>query len=144
MGRSKKKIQLSKAEEEKLGKLVKKGKHSVRKIKRALILLMLQKGKKHSEIAEAVGVSLATVYNINDRFVKVRLDALEDKPRPGFPRKVTEEVEYVVGRIACSQIPAGKVRWTVALIKDKIVELGYELNNESVRQILKKAGIRLC
>jgi putative transposase len=143
MGKLKEKIQLSSSEEKELKTLVSKGKHSVRKIKRAQILLKLQEGRSHLETAEAVGASLATVYNIHDRYLAGKLQALEDKPRPGQPRKVTPEVEAAVTRIACSEAPEGKARWTVSLINEKIVKLGYELNDESVRLILKKANLSL-
>jgi transposase len=143
MGKLKEKLQLSESEIATLKFLVSKGKHAVRKIKRAQILLKLNEGKKHLAIAEAVGVSLATVYNIHDRYLAGRLAALEEKARPGQPRKVTAELEAAVTRIACSQAPEGKARWTVSLIHEKIVALGYQLNDESVRLILKKAGLSL-
>jgi transposase len=143
MGKLKEKLQLSESEIATLKFLVRKGKHAVRKVKRAQILLKLNEGKKHLAVAEAVGVSLATVYNIHDRYLAGRLAALEEKARPGQPRKVTAAVEAAVTRIACSQAPEGKARWTVSLIHEKIVALGYELNDESVRLILKKAGLSL-
>jgi putative transposase len=143
MGNLKEKLQLSESEVATLKFLVSKGKHAVRKVKRAQILLKLNEGKKHLDIAEAVGVSLATVYNIHDRYLAGRLEALEEKARPGQPRKVTAELEAAVTRIACSQAPEGKARWTVSLIHEKIVALGYQLNDESVRLILKKAGLSL-
>jgi putative transposase len=141
MGKLKEKIELSSAEEAELKRLVSKGKHAVRKVKRAQILLRLHEGHKHVDIAEAVGVSLATVYNIHDRYLATRLNAVEEKPRPGQPRKVTPEVEAAVTRIACSQVPGGHSRWTVSLINERVVKLGYELNDETVRLVLKKAGL---
>lgn len=143
MGKLKESIQLNRAEIAELKSLVNKGRHPVRKVKRAQILLKLHDGKKHVDIAEAVGVSLATVYNIHDRYLAGKLNALEEKARPGQPRKVTPEVEAAVTRIACSEAPEGKARWTVSLINEKIVKLGYELNDESVRLILKKVNLSL-
>jgi transposase len=118
--------------------LLRKGKQSVRQLKRAQILLQLHSGKQPVVIAEAVGVSLATVYNVHGRYLQEKLGALQEKPRPGQPRKVTPEVEAAVTRIACSQAPEGRSRWTVSLINERIVELGYQVDDESVRQILKK------
>lgn len=140
MGKRLEKVALSAAETAALEKLISKGKHAARKVKRAQILLHLDKGKQPEAIAEAVGVCLATVYNVHGRYLESGLDALEEKPRPGQPRKVTPEVEAAVTRIACSQAPEGAGRWTVSLINERMVELGYELHDESVRQILKKAG----
>lgn len=140
MGKRLDKVVLSAAETAALEKLLSKGKHAARKVKRAQILLRLDKGKQPEAIAEAVGVCLATVYNLHGRFLQERLGALEEQPRPGQPRKVTPEVEAAVTRIACSQAPEGHARWSVSLINERVVELGYELHDESIRRILKKAG----
>jgi putative transposase len=143
MSKLKEKIQLSAAETTALKLLVSKGKHPVRKVKRAQILLKLHEGQSPIAIAEAVGISLATVYNMHDRYLAGKLNALDEKARTGQPRKVTPQVEAAVTRIACSQAPEGKARWTVSLINKRIVKLGYELNDETVRIILKKAGLSL-
>ena len=86
---------------------------------------------------------MATVYNTHHSYVKGQLNALEEKPRPGQPRKVTPEVEAAVTSIACSEAPEGTSRWTVALINEKIIEMGYQVHDESVRLILKKAALSL-
>jgi putative transposase len=140
MSKRKDKIELSETESEELQNILSKGKHSVRKVKRAQILLKLHQGKLAQDIAEAIGVCLATVYNVHDRYIAGKLAALEEQPRPGQPRKVTPEVEAAVTHIACSEAPEGKSRWTVSLINERIVQLGYKLNDESVRLILKKVS----
>jgi transposase len=140
MGKRLDKVELSNEELMALEVLVRKGQHSVRKIKRAQILLHLHKGKPSALISEAVGVSLATVYNVHGHYLQAKLAALEEKFRPGQPRKVTPEVEAAVTRLACSQAPEGHARWTVSLINEHIVQLGYQVHDESVRLILKKAS----
>lgn len=140
MGKRLDKVRLTTSERAALEALVSKGKHSARKIKRAQILLHLDKGKQPGAIAEAVGVSLATVYNVHGHYLRDGLDALQERPRPGQPRKVTPEVEAAVTRIACSQAPAGHCRWTVSLINERVVQLGYRVHEESVRLVLKKAS----
>jgi putative transposase len=143
MGKRLSKVELSTSERAALESLVSKGKHSVRKIKRAQILLHLDKRKQHKDIAEAVGVSLATVYNVHGRYLHNHLEALAERPRPGQPRKVTSEVEAAVTSIACSQAPQGHSRWTVSLINERIVQLGYDVHDESVRLVLKKVNSSL-
>ncbi|WP_187263592.1 helix-turn-helix domain-containing protein [Pontibacter beigongshangensis] len=140
MGKRLDKVALSAAEKALLKKLLSKGKHAARQVKRAQVLLHLDKGRPAGAIAQAVGVSVATVYNVHGRYLTHRLGALEERPRPGQPRKVTPEVEAAVTRIACSQAPEGHARWTVWLINERIVRLGHELHDESVRLILKKAS----
>jgi putative transposase len=140
MSKLKEKVRLNESEKRELKSLVTKGKHSARKILRAQILLNLDQGKKHLEIAELLGVCLATVYNVHSRYLQEKLTALDDKPRSGQPRKVTPEVEALVTRIACSQAPDGRDRWTISLIHDRVVKAGFDLADESVRGILKKAN----
>lgn len=141
MGKRLDKVALSVEETATLEGLVSKGKHAVRQVKRAQILLQLNKGKPPAAIAEVVGVSLATVYNVHGRYLESKLAVLQEKFRPGPPRKVTPEVEAAVTRIACSQAPEGRRRWTVCLINERIVQLGYQVHDESVRLVLKKASL---
>ena len=132
-------VKLSSVEQAELKALVSKGKHSVRRVKRGRILLESFAGKKPEVIAQEVGVSLATVYNIHKRYEQQGLQAaLAEKPRSGQPRKVTPAVEAAVTQIACSAAPEGRTRWTIRLINERLVSLGYELEDESVRLILKK------
>jgi transposase len=135
------KVVLSQQEQNELEQLLRKGKHSVRKVKRARVLLELAKGEKPAQVALLAGVSQATVYNLHNRYLAGKLAAaLEEKPRSGQPRKVTQRVEAQVSRIACSQAPEGRSRWTVNLINKQLVELGYQVDDESVRLVLKKVN----
>lgn len=132
-------VKLSSVEQAALKALVSKGKHSVRRVKRGRVLLESFAGKKPEVIAQEAGVSVATVYNIHKRYEQQGLQAaLAEKPRSGQPRKVTPAVEAAVTQIACSAAPEGRARWTVRLINEKLITLGYELEDESVRLILKK------
>lgn len=42
------------------------------------------------------------------------------------PRKLNERLEAQITSIACSTVPEGSARWTLRLINDKLVELGFE------------------
>lgn len=138
------KVVLSEQEQNELEQLLRKGKQSVRKVKRARVLLELAKGEKPVQVALLAGVSQATVYNLHNRYLAGKLAlALEEKPRSGQPRKVTPRVEAEVTRIACSQAPEGTSRWTARLINKQLVELGYQVDDESVRLVLKKASLSL-
>ncbi len=70
---------------------------------------------------------------------------MEECPRSGQPPIVTERLEAQITSIACSDSPAGSARWTLSLLNEKIVELNYveTISNESIRQVLKKAGLDL-
>ncbi len=59
---------------------------------------------------------------------------------PGQKRKLDERAEAHIVAIACSDPPEGHTHWTLKLLADKAVELGYveSIARETVRQSLKK------
>ena len=125
-----------------LTQLVTKGKESVRKINRARILLLSHQQQSPTQISTLLGLSIATVYNVRNRYTQVHLaGALTEKARPGQPRKVTQEVEARITQLACSAAPDGRTRWTISLLNQHLVELDVRIDDESVRLVLKKAGL---
>jgi hypothetical protein len=58
---------------------------------RARIVLRCAEGKTHLLIAEELAVSNVTVGKWRQRFVEKRLEGLQDEPRPGQPRKISDE-----------------------------------------------------
>lgn len=139
-------IALSKSDKAYLKEYVSKGNHSARAIKRANILLLLHEGDSPTEAADRAGVSLATVYNVKNRYRKQTREVskvIEDQPRPGQPPKITPQVEAHITALACSKAPEGRREWTLRLLADKVVELGYvdELSHEAVRKCLKKVAL---
>ena len=77
-------VDLSQCEQAQLAALMSGGKHAVRKVKRAQILLAADADASDAEIAARVGVGGSTVYRTKRRFVEGNLDfALAEAPRPG-------------------------------------------------------------
>src|ERR1700757_2721038 len=59
-----------------------------------------------------------------NRFVAGNLDrALTEEPRPGAERKLTGKEEALLVATACAKPPAGRRRWTLALLADAMVKL---------------------
>lgn len=130
-----------------LERFVTHGKQSARAITRARILLLTQDGRPVTEIAQTLGVSRGTIYNVYKRYTQRKartplLEVLQEAPRSGRPLKLDTAVEAKVTMIACSEPPAGRARWTLYLIADKLVRLGVtdSISHESVRQMLKKTA----
>jgi putative transposase len=89
----------------------------------------------------ALGVSARTVASTRQRYVEEGLEgALNEKPRSGKPLKLTGRDEAKLALIACSEPPEGRVRWSIRLLTDKLIELDIvdSISRESVRQYLKK------
>lgn len=132
---------LSDADQDALTQLVTKGRDSARKLNRARALQFSHQGHKPEQIRMLLEISVATVYNLRQRYRQEGLErALTEKGRSGQPRKVTSQVEAEITAIAGSQAPDGSVRWTVSLINERLVKLDIHIHEESVRLALKKAN----
>lgn len=124
-----------------LQQMLTKGKHPVRSLKRAQVLLALHQSKTPSAVAQLVGVSPAMVYTIRNRYGAEGLAvALSEKPRPGQPSKFDKAAQAHLTALACSQAPDGRSRWTLRLLADRLVELRLveSISHQAVGEQLKK------
>ncbi len=113
--------------------------------KRAQILLAADEPNRmgDAELAKAVGVSKATVYNVRSRYLALGIEAtVHRKARKdkGVPEKVDGRVEAHIVALACSATPNEEPVWTLTMLADKLVELELveSISREKVRQVLKK------
>src|SRR5215212_2114055 len=131
-------VTLSVDEREHLEQLLRSGQPATRKVTRARILLKAAEGGDDHAIADALTVGRATVERLRQRFVEEGLGALEERPRPGAAPKLDEKAEARLIAEACSAAPAGRQRWTLALLADRVVALdlaeaySYERDRKSV------------
>jgi predicted XRE-type DNA-binding protein len=146
------KIELDSQTRKELKKFTTSGKHSVRLVNRAKIILELdeadeRKPMTQAGIAEKIGVTRQTVNDAKQTFLHVKDTAtfLQRKKRatPPVQPKITGEVEAHIIALACSPIPEGHARWGVRLIADQCVELGYidSISFKSVQRVLKKHNL---
>jgi transposase len=134
---------LTEEEREQAREIIKKGRHAARKVTRAHILLMAADDAPDEEIAAALHVGTATVHRIRQRFVEGGLgNAVNERPRPGVPRKLSGKQEAFLVALACTDAPSGRTCWTMQLLADKMVDLGQvdRLSDETVRRTLKKTN----
>jgi transposase len=133
-------VDLTAEERTALEQLLVRGKSSARKLTRARILLQADEGLTDEEITAALDVSIATVERTRQRFVEANLEALDELPRPGGQRKLSGKQEAHLIAVACTPAPSGQARWTLQLLADQVVELGFadSIARETVRQVLKK------
>jgi transposase len=138
-------VTLTQYERNELGALLSGGKHPVRKLKRAQILLAADQGVSDDEIATSVGVGGSTVYRTKQHFVEGSLErALNEKPRPGARRKLAGKEEALLVATACSNPPPGRARWTLELLADQMVKLTphESLSRETVRRRLAENDLK--
>lgn len=141
MPRKRQIIELSKSEQSSLTKILTKKETSAREQTRARVLDLLARQEHPETIANLLKVGIATVYNIQKRFLDEGLAAaLSDKPRTGKPPVIKPEEKAKITALACSDAPAGYARWTLRLLADKAVEMGYidSISHMEVGRILKK------
>lgn len=146
------KVTLTTEERQQLEKLVSSGKGAARKLTHARILLLADEGdqgpgRTNAAIVEALGVGERTVERVRKRFVTESFDAaLHPRPQPPRPDKVKIKgpVEKQLIELACSEPPAGRCRWTLQLLADRLVVLKCVegVSHEAVRRVLKKTTSR--
>ncbi len=137
------KVELNKSERTRLKEIASRGETSARKVKRALVLLKADEGLIDRDIASGLLISASTVGRVRTRFVEEGLDsALNERTRPGQKRKLDGRQEAHLIALACSDAPEGHADWTLQLIADKAVAMGFaeSISLETVRQILKKTN----
>jgi putative transposase len=135
-------VDLSADERETLLQLIRRGKHSSRRVTRARILLLAADGLTDEQIVASLKTAFATVERTRKRFVAEGLGCLNERPRRGQARKLTGKQEAHLIAIAWSTPPDGRARWTLRLLADKVVELNFadSIARETVRQVLKKTN----
>ena len=98
------------------------------------------------EVAEAAMCSVSTVRRICALYHERGLDsALNDKGWPGAKPKLNGDIEAKLTMLTCSEPPAGQGRWTLRLLADQMVTLGYidEVSHVTIGEWLKKTNSSL-
>jgi putative transposase len=135
-------LELSPEDRVTLLKLHSKGSLRVKKQKRILCLLELDKGKSYVEVCELLSVSYPAVLGWARKYRESGLVFLDDRPRPGRPVGISGEERAKVTALACSDPPDGHARWTLRLLADKVVEMGIVegMSHTQAGAILKKTN----
>lgn len=140
-------LSLTHEQREHLDSLIRSGSAPARVQTRARILLHADRSQGQArpdkEVAQALRVSPATVVRTRKAFLDGGRDAaLYDTARPGAVPKITGDIEAKLVTLACSDPPAGRSRWTLRLLADRMVELGYigSISNVAVYHRLKKTN----
>ena len=80
---------------------------------RSRIVLACAGGASVTAVAAGLGVSRDTVRKWRSRFLVSRLEGLSDEPRPGAPRKITDEqVDLVVTKTLEERGPGADTHWS--------------------------------
>jgi transposase len=135
-------IQLNETDREYLESLISKGELTAKAYRRALGLLELDRGKTYTVVSTMLRTTIPTVSGWAVQYRKNGLEALQDQPRSGRPIEIDGEQRAKITALACSEPPEGYAQWSLRLLADKVVELGYceHVSHTEVGEILKKTN----
>ena len=137
-GRARGSLVLSEDERQTLTRWARRAKSSQALASRARIVLACADGLPNTHVAARLGVSRDMVGKWRSRFIARRLEGLSDEPRPGAPRKLSDDaVEAVVVRTLEEAPPRGDTHWST---RSMAVAAG--LNQTAVSRIWRAFGLR--
>lgn len=145
-------VDLTCEERQILEQLTSKGKAQIYKINHARILLKADINSAQGEwtdraMSQALDISTATIERVRQRFVEQGIEAALNRQvqQKRKPRRLDGEQEAHLIAMVCGPTPAGQGRWTLRLLAERMVELGYveSVSHETVRQTLKKTNLSL-
>ena len=103
------------------------------------MLLELDRGKTYLAVAKTTQTSHITVSKRSRKYADVGLNMLVDQPRSGRPPEIDGAQRAKVTALACSDPPEGYARWSLRMLADRAVELGYveHISHTQIGEILK-------
>ncbi|UYZ59667.1 helix-turn-helix domain-containing protein [Hymenobacter latericus] len=126
MGRQRYTLQLTRKQQAYLADFVSSETLSKQQRNRALVLQHWLANHSAQESAETLGLSIDRVYSMRRAFTQQGFRGyLHEVPRCGAPNKLTPELELLLRKLTQGQGPAKGKRWTLALLAQRIVELGH-------------------
>src|SRR6476620_10989826 len=141
-------VRLSDEERERLEALIRKGKSPAQRLLKARILLKADvseagAGWSDSRIIKALDTSVSMVYRVRKQLVEEGFEAVlsrKQRATPAVARIFDGEKEAKLIALACSKPPKGRVRWTLRLLENKVVELEIvdRASDSTIGRVLKK------
>lgn len=122
-------VRLNEEQRRILHRITKTGTHPSAMLRRAQILLKsdVDGSDRWSDkrIGKTLGCSFMTVRRVRQQFALEGLDATLHRKRPTGRqyRKLDGKQEAQLVAIACSAAPAGRARWTMSLLSERLVEM---------------------
>jgi transposase len=110
--------------------------------RRTLALLELDRGQSYTAVSKTLKVTIPTLSKWATKYQDIELQVLQDQPRSGRPVEIDGNQRAKITALACSDPPDGYARWSLRLLADKVVELGYceHISHTEVSTILKKTN----
>jgi len=136
-GRPKRELVLSGDERETLERWARRPNSAQALALRCRIVLACAGGGNNIEVARRLGVHDSTVGKWRNRFIARRLDGLQDEPRPGKPRSITDEdVERVIVK-TLEETPPDATHWSTRSMAQAV-----GMNQTAITRIWRAFGLK--
>ncbi len=137
-------IHLQSNERVRLHGMTRRGTLSVRVMKRAQVLLMLDSCQSTEDVGKSVGLSTRGIDEIVKRYRKGGLkESVEEPTRPGRKRAINSREEGRLVAMLCGPSPQGRGRWTVRLASEEAAGQGIcKAKRETIRVFMKERSIK--
>jgi transposase len=146
-------IKLSQSEVAELNVIIKKGSHTSHSYLAAYVLLNCDEGdyslgkSTGEQIAKVLKMGMRTIDRIKQKCIESGLESGLERAESSrvYEKKVDGDLEAKIVQLCCSEPPEGFARWTLRLLSEKVVELGYvdALSHVSIYNTLKKTNLSL-
>ena len=143
------KVELNEEQKQNLEKITSSGIYPARQIKRAQILLKsdTKVSWSYEQISDAFDVSEVTIAKVRKTFMEQGLEAALHRKKPDreYEHALDGEAEAHLIALACSEPPTGREHWSLRLLQNRFVKLGYidSISHETIRRALKKKNLSL-
>lgn len=111
-GRPTREVVISAEDRAAIEEILRRGTTPLRVARRARMTLLCAEGLTNAEVAARVDLSPQTVHAWRSRWLERGLEALDDAPRPGAPRTVTDDRIAEVIKLTLESAPKGASRWS--------------------------------
>ncbi len=145
-------VELTEAERYQLKQLLSSGTISARKARRAQILLKSDSSQggpnwSYQAICAAFDVSEPTISDVRRAYVAGGWEAAINRKKPErvYEHRLDGEAEAHLVALVCGEPPEGHARWTLRLLKERMIKLSYvdNVSRETIRTTLKKMNLSL-
>ena len=137
MARTHENYTITDEEQQRLESLLRSPKTAQSLASRAEIILLTAAGHTAEQVAAQQGTTIKKVYRWRKRFKEQSLDGLQDRPRSGQPKKLSEEKVKEVLKMTVECIPYEATHWSVRLMAKAA-----NITTWQVQQIWKAADLK--
>jgi transposase len=130
-------LAVSQEDEQELQKWLRSGTTRRSLAERARIILLSAEGLSADRIADKLGIVRHTVFKWRRRYREAGVSGLNDRQRPGRPRKLSSEKSMEIVKLTTDRIPRDAKQWSVRLMARHA-----EVTTWQVRQVWGGANLQ--